>query len=73
MISRIIKNEIKHSFREKMRELKRPEIELYYSVLTDFLNKVFGNGINSQEYWNVQLVSSLKTKYVFSNFSILSF
>jgi len=59
-LSRVIKNRFRKCLRERMKKLKLP-LEAPYRVLTvDFFNLVFGDSIESEQYWKEELTSDLR-------------
>jgi len=52
IVARCIKNNLRWKLREKMKQIALPLEEPYRRLVIDYLNLVFGNTKNSDEYWD---------------------
>lgn len=59
IVARNIKNNLRFKLREKMKQLGLPLEEPYRRLVIDYLNLVFGNTKNSDEYWDEWLKKDL--------------
>eukprot|EP01130_Rhizamoeba_saxonica_P016324 TRINITY_DN7530_c0_g1_i1.p1 TRINITY_DN7530_c0_g1~~TRINITY_DN7530_c0_g1_i1.p1 ORF type:complete len:885 (-),score=187.58 TRINITY_DN7530_c0_g1_i1:58-2367(-) len=55
IIARAIKNNLRFRLREKVKQLKLPLEEPYIRLVADYLNMVFGNTKQSDDYWDIHL------------------
>jgi hypothetical protein len=57
--ARVIKNQMHAKLRELMKEIKEPVEVVYRQMVVDFLNVVFGRGIESEGWWLSTLTEDL--------------
>lgn len=51
IIARVIKNNLRWILRQRHQEIKLPLEEPYLRIVIDYLNHVFGNTMQSEDYW----------------------
>lgn len=63
MLARTLKQKIRLILRREMRNLRQSGEDPYKGVIIKYLNKVFGNVPESDEYWKKKLKGSLQKKF----------
>ena len=63
MLARCIKNNLRWKLRQKMKEIAVPVDEPYRRLVVDYLNLVFGNTKQSEEYWDGVLKEDLRVNF----------
>jgi hypothetical protein len=63
IVARCIKNNLRWKLREKMKQIALPLEEPYRRLVIDYLNLVFGNTKNSDEYWDTWLKKDVENNF----------
>ena len=63
MVARVVKNELRHRWREKGGRSKTPSSKLCHKVACNYLNLVFGNSEESKLYWQFEIKQELVLKF----------
>jgi hypothetical protein len=50
-----------------MESIKLSTDEPYYRIIVEYLNLLFGNTVDSQKYWNEEIVESIQKTYFYRN------
>eukprot|EP01118_Nematostelium_gracile_P006177 TRINITY_DN1987_c0_g1_i1.p1 TRINITY_DN1987_c0_g1~~TRINITY_DN1987_c0_g1_i1.p1 ORF type:complete len:887 (+),score=181.40 TRINITY_DN1987_c0_g1_i1:68-2728(+) len=66
IIARVFKNNLKQKLRNKMKILRKPVEEPYRRLVVNYLNLIFGNTVESDQYWNFNLKVDCQKSFLLS-------